>query len=56
VLKLIFNVLYDEDVITEQTFLKWEKEDNPDEMEGKGVATLSVASFLAWLREPDSDE
>ena len=55
---MIFNVLYDEDVISEQTFFKWKEEDNPEESEGKGVAILSATSFFTWLlkAEEESDE
>ena len=58
VLKVLFDVLYDEDVISEQTFFKWETSDDPAESEGKGVALLSVHSFFTWLRDadPESDE
>ena len=57
-LKLLFDFLYDDDVISEQTFFKWEESDDLDEREGKGVALLSVRSFLTWLRDADveSDE
>ena len=53
---MIFNVLYDEDVISEQTFFKWEREDNPDELEGKGVAILSATSFFTWLRQAEESD
>ncbi|XP_076817515.1 eukaryotic translation initiation factor 4 gamma 3-like isoform X2 [Clavelina lepadiformis] len=58
VLKLLFDSLYDDDVISEQTFFKWEKEEDPAESEGRGVALLSVNPFFTWLRseEAESDE
>ena len=57
-LKLLFDFLYDEEVISEQTFFDWEKSQDPNECEGKGVAISSVNPFLTWLRQADveSDE
>ena len=45
-------------MISEQTFWKWKEEENPEELEGKGVAILSATSFFTWLQqaEADSDE
>ena len=57
-LKHLFDFLYDEEVISEQTFFDWEKSNDSNELEGKGVALLSVNPFLTWLRqaEVESDE
>uniref|UniRef100_H2ZK86 Eukaryotic translation initiation factor 4 gamma 3 n=1 Tax=Ciona savignyi TaxID=51511 RepID=H2ZK86_CIOSA len=58
ILKLLFDLIYDEEIISEQTFFKWEKTDNPAESEGRGVALMSVKPFFTWLREAEveSDE
>ncbi|GBM36523.1 Eukaryotic translation initiation factor 4 gamma 3 [Araneus ventricosus] len=42
----MFDVLYDGDVISVETLLEWEKSDDPNEAEGKGVAVHSVKSVL----------
>jgi len=55
-LRHIFDLLYDEEVISEHTFFSWEKDQNPEESEGKGVALLSVKPFFTWLREAEPDE
>jgi len=55
-LRHIFDLLYDEEVVSEQTFFSWEKDNNPEESEGKGVALLSVKPFFTWLREADPEE
>ncbi|GFQ88988.1 eukaryotic translation initiation factor 4 gamma 3 [Trichonephila clavata] len=49
----IFDILYDDYVITEEAFKNWELSDDPNEAEGKGVAVNSVKSFFMWHREPD---
>ncbi|XP_033642512.1 eukaryotic translation initiation factor 4 gamma 3-like [Asterias rubens] len=54
-LGLIFNVLYDEDVIPGETFYAWQKSSDPNETVGKGVALKSVTSFFDWLREAEED-
>ncbi|XP_078490962.1 eukaryotic translation initiation factor 4 gamma 3-like [Ciona intestinalis] len=58
ILKLLYDLFYDEEIISEQTFLKWEKTDNPVESEGREVALMAVKPFFTWLREADieSDE
>ncbi|KAG8180922.1 hypothetical protein JTE90_020148 [Oedothorax gibbosus] len=55
-LRQIFDILYDDDVITEETFKVWESSTDPNESEGKGVAVHSVKSFFFWLRESESGE
>ena len=56
VLRQIFDILYDDDVISEETFKNWEQCKDPNEIEGKGVALLSVRGFFTWLRETESGE
>ncbi|KFM57183.1 Eukaryotic translation initiation factor 4 gamma 3, partial [Stegodyphus mimosarum] len=56
ILRQIFDILYDDDVITEETFKLWEQSSDPNELEGKGVAVQSVKSFFTWLREAESGE
>ena len=52
-LKNLFEVLYDNDVISEETFYIWEKsKDFPD---GKGAALSSVKGFLNWLRKAEEE-
>ena len=50
VFRSIFNFLFDEEVISEEAFNKWEKSDDPAEQEGKGVALKQVVQFFTWLR------
>ena len=48
-------MLYDEDVIPEETFYAWQKSSDPNETVGKGVALKSVTSFFDWLREAEEE-
>jgi len=54
----IFDILYECDVISEDAFLEWEVNDDPEEQEGKGVALKSCTQFIQWLKtaEPEEDE
>ncbi|XP_077458729.1 eukaryotic translation initiation factor 4 gamma 3 isoform X3 [Stigmatopora argus] len=54
-LRLFFDCLYDEDVISEYAFNKWETSKDPAEQEGKGVALKSVTDFFTWLREAEEE-
>jgi translation initiation factor 4G len=50
-----FMALYENDVIEEQSFLKW-KEDVNDTYPGKGKALFQVNQWLTWLEEAESEE
>uniref|UniRef100_A0A8C5EFS0 Eukaryotic translation initiation factor 4 gamma 1-like n=1 Tax=Gouania willdenowi TaxID=441366 RepID=A0A8C5EFS0_GOUWI len=54
-LRMFFDTLYDEDVIKEEAFYKWEASKDPAEQTGKGVALKSVTAFFTWLREPEDE-
>uniref|UniRef100_A0A671Q1H3 Eukaryotic translation initiation factor 4 gamma 1-like n=1 Tax=Sinocyclocheilus anshuiensis TaxID=1608454 RepID=A0A671Q1H3_9TELE len=54
-LRMFFDVLYDEDVIKEEGFYRWESSKDPTEQQGKGVALKSVTAFFTWLREAEDE-
>ncbi|KAJ8357843.1 hypothetical protein SKAU_G00206370 [Synaphobranchus kaupii] len=54
-LRMFFDMLYDEDVIKEEAFYKWESSKDPAEQQGKGVALKSVTAFFTWLREAEEE-
>ncbi|XP_034023700.1 eukaryotic translation initiation factor 4 gamma 1-like isoform X2 [Thalassophryne amazonica] len=54
-LRIFFDTLYDEDVIKEDAFYKWESSKDPAEQQGKGVALKSVTTFFTWLREAEDE-
>lgn len=49
-LSSFFNTLYDEDVITEDSFLAWKKDNDSSRQEAKGPALQATASFFEWLQ------
>lgn len=52
---MFFDCLYDEDVISEDAFYKWETSKDPAEQQGKGIALKSVTAFFTWLREAEEE-
>lgn len=56
VLRSLFDVLYDEDIISEDAFHQWETSNDPKEARGKGVALASVSQFFTWLHEAEEEE
>uniref|UniRef100_A0A663MV85 Eukaryotic translation initiation factor 4 gamma 1 n=1 Tax=Athene cunicularia TaxID=194338 RepID=A0A663MV85_ATHCN len=54
-LRMFFDALYDEDVIKEEAFYKWESSKDLAEQQGKGVALKSVTAFFTWLREAEDE-
>lgn len=57
--KLLHNILetlYDQDCISEDALLDWERSEDPEEQEGKGVALKSCTQFFDWLRTAEEDE
>ncbi|KAL7976161.1 hypothetical protein Chor_008258 [Crotalus horridus] len=54
-LRMFFDCLYDEEVISEDAFYKWESSKDPAEQTGKGVALKSVTAFFTWLREAEEE-
>lgn len=52
----ILEVLYDKDCISEDALFDWEKSEDAEEQEGKGVALKSCTQFFDWLRTAEEDD
>ncbi|XP_044726466.1 eukaryotic translation initiation factor 4 gamma 1-like isoform X3 [Chrysoperla carnea] len=55
VLLAICNNLWDSAVLSNESFLQWEKCTDPAEQEGKGVALKTLTSFFTSVREAEDD-
>jgi len=55
-LHTILELLYDKECISEEGLFEWEKSDDPEEQEGKGVALKSCNQFFNWLRTADEED
>lgn len=55
-LHTFFENMYENDVISDEGFIAWEKNDAPGEQEGKGVALKSTTQFLIWVKEAEEDD
>lgn len=47
-IKSYFDSLYDEEIITEESFYAWQT--SPDEESGKGVTVIAASEFFRWLK------
>lgn len=47
----IFDVLYDEDVVSDTTFTKWKVNHLEGEQVGRGIAIRTTTQFFKWLEE-----
>ena len=52
----ILEYLYDNECISEDGLFDWEKSDDPEEQEGKGVALKSCTQLFNWLKTAEEDE
>ena len=53
----LFDLLYDAaEVISEESCKQWEKSTDPAEQEGKGVCSMQLTQFFAWLNENEEPE
>ena len=51
----MFNQLYDDDVVSDDTFYHWE-ESGREDLEGREVALVVAKNFLQWLRSAGEEE
>ncbi|XP_063235143.1 eukaryotic translation initiation factor 4 gamma 1-like isoform X2 [Bacillus rossius redtenbacheri] len=51
----IFQILWDENIISSDSFITWEKSSDPQELNGKAVALKSLTTFFTALKEADDD-
>ena len=55
VLDKLFTVLYENDIVGDEAFLNWE-ERGRENLEGRGIALMSVQSFMTWLKSADTED
>ena len=48
---MLFDVLYDDELVSEESFLQWRDNSRDGEQTGRGVAIVSVDQFYKWLEE-----
>ena len=47
-IKTYFDSLFDEEIITEESFYAWQT--SPDEESGKDVTVIAASEFFRWLK------
>ena len=55
VLCTMFNQLYDDDIVSDDTFYSWE-ETGREDLEGRAVTLVVARNFLQWLRSTGEEE
>ena len=45
-----FEKLYDEDILTEESYLSWKNDTDAARQEAKGSAIQATSSFFEWLQ------
>ena len=55
-LHIIFVQLYQNDVISYDSFQSWEKNKDPAEQEGKTEALMSCILFFPWLKKEEGED
>ncbi|KAJ8897596.1 hypothetical protein PR048_002945 [Dryococelus australis] len=51
----IFQILWDENVVSSESFIAWEKSTDPQELNGKAVALKSLTTFFTALKEAEEE-
>lgn len=55
-LNKFFHLVYDIELISEDAFHEWKNSNDPNEQNGKGVATTATRAFFQWLLESVEEE
>ena len=53
--RLLFDIFYDEECVSEEAFFEWLNQPDPSETEGHAVVGLSTKDFFEWLEQSGSD-
>ena len=54
-IEVMFQILYEKDIIDERGFVEWADDDNVSSL-GKTDALVQTCSFMQWLREEEEEE
>lgn len=52
-IRVLFDLLYDEDIIVEEVFWQWKEDVRED---GHAISELSLKAFFDWLKEADAEQ
>ena len=53
--KLLFDIFYDEECVSEDVFFQWLNQPDSSELEGHSGVGMSTKDFFEWLEKPESD-
>ncbi len=53
--RLLFDIFYDEECVSEEAFLEWRKDSDQSETEGHSAVDMSTRDFFIWLEQTDPE-
>jgi hypothetical protein len=53
--RLLFDIFYDEECVSEEAFFEWLRQPDPSETEGHSVVEISTRDFFIWLQQTDTE-
>ncbi|CAF1332756.1 unnamed protein product, partial [Didymodactylos carnosus] len=53
--RLLFDIFYDEECVSEDAFLEWKHHPDQSEINGHSVLTLSTKDFFDWLSQAETE-
>ena len=55
--RTLFDIFYDEDLISEDSFNTWhDRRGPPEEQHGKGIVKMNVKDFFDWLKTGNEED
>jgi hypothetical protein len=56
--QLLFDIFYDEECVSEETFFQWLENRDQSKIDGHAVVVISTQDFFTWLQQadPEGDE
>ncbi len=53
--RLLFDIFYDEECVSEEAFFEWLRQPDQSETEGHAVVVISTQDFFIWLEQADNE-
>ncbi|CAF4676148.1 unnamed protein product [Rotaria socialis] len=52
--RLLFDIFYDEECVSEDSFFEWLKHPDQSETEGHAIVEISTKDFFTWLQQAET--
>ena len=54
--RLLFDMFYDEECVSEETFFQWRENPDQSQIDGHAVVVISTNDFFIWLQQAESED